>query len=141
MKWFRSHIKHGSRLALLALAVQFVLSFGHFHGTSASAAPGFQPFAGLSELSRGLAAQALDARLSASNAIPQPGSGHDRDQHPGDTCDICAVMSLASAAMFATPPVLLLPQAVSFSYQATDTGLVRLDSGRVGFQPRAPPAS
>ena len=29
MKWFRSNIRHGTRLALLALAVQFVLSFGH----------------------------------------------------------------------------------------------------------------
>ncbi len=40
MKWFRSRIKAGTRLALLALAVQFVLSFGHFHGTAALAAPG-----------------------------------------------------------------------------------------------------
>ncbi len=39
MKWFRSNIKHGSRLALLALAIQFVLSFGHFHGVAAEAAP------------------------------------------------------------------------------------------------------
>ena len=39
MKWFRSNIKHGSRLALFALAIQFVLSFGHFHGVSAQAAP------------------------------------------------------------------------------------------------------
>ncbi|MGH6751213.1 MAG: DUF2946 domain-containing protein, partial [Bradyrhizobium sp.] len=31
MKWFRNNVKHGSRLALLALAIQFVLSFGHFH--------------------------------------------------------------------------------------------------------------
>jgi len=32
MKWFRSNIKHGSRLALFALALQLALSFGHFHG-------------------------------------------------------------------------------------------------------------
>ena len=38
MKWFRSNIRLGSRLALLALAIQFLLSFGHFHGGSASAA-------------------------------------------------------------------------------------------------------
>lgn len=141
MKWVRSHIKYGSRLALFALAVQFLLSFGHFHATSANAAPGFQPGAGHSEVSHRLTTQALGAPLLASSAIPQPASDHDQDQHPADSCDICAVMSLASAAMFATPPILLLPQAVSFSYQATDTGSVRLDSSRVGFQPRAPPAS
>ena len=42
MKWFRSNIRHGSRLALLALAIQFVLSFGHFHGVAAQAAPAMQ---------------------------------------------------------------------------------------------------
>ena len=42
MKWFRSNIKHGSRLALFALAVQFALSFGHFHGIAAQAAPAVQ---------------------------------------------------------------------------------------------------
>jgi hypothetical protein len=31
MKWLRSNIRHGSRLALFALAVQFVLALGHFH--------------------------------------------------------------------------------------------------------------
>ena len=35
MNWFRKHLKHGSRLALLALAIQFVLSFGHFHEAAA----------------------------------------------------------------------------------------------------------
>ena len=38
MKWFRSNIRLGSRLALLALAIQFLLSFGHFHERSAQAA-------------------------------------------------------------------------------------------------------
>jgi len=31
MKWVRSNIKYGSRLALFALALQFSLAFGHFH--------------------------------------------------------------------------------------------------------------
>ena len=38
MNWFRSNIQHGSRLALLALALQFVLSFGHFHARRAGRA-------------------------------------------------------------------------------------------------------
>ena len=42
MKWFRSNIKAGSRLALFALAVQFVLAFGHFHSVAAQAAPAIQ---------------------------------------------------------------------------------------------------
>ena len=47
MKWFRRHIKTGSRLALFAFAVQFALSFGHFHSSAAQAAPAFQ--AGLTD--------------------------------------------------------------------------------------------
>src|SRR3954466_11240890 len=39
MKWFRSNIGLMSRLALFALAIQFLLSFGHFHGSSGQAAP------------------------------------------------------------------------------------------------------
>jgi hypothetical protein len=43
--------------------------------------------------------------------------------------------------LFATPPVLLLPQAVEFLYRTTDAELVHLNSTRVAFQPRAPPIS
>jgi hypothetical protein len=42
MNWFRKHLKHGSRLALFALAIQFALSFGHFHGSVAQAASAIQ---------------------------------------------------------------------------------------------------
>ena len=42
MKWFRSNIRHGARLALLALLVQFALTFGHVHGFAAQAAPAMQ---------------------------------------------------------------------------------------------------
>src|SRR5258708_2210167 len=82
MSWFRSNIKHGSRLALLALAIQFVSSFGHFHGVSAQAAPAIQS----------------DVQLSAIDRVqPQPASNHDSDQQPSDPCAICAVMALANA--------------------------------------------
>ena len=42
MNWFGKHLKRGSRLALFALAIQFALSFGHFHGVAARAAPADQ---------------------------------------------------------------------------------------------------
>ena len=120
MKWFRSNIRHGSRLALLALALQFVLSFGHFHGITAQAAPAVQ---------------------SASTISGQPLSNPDQDQQSGDLCAICAVMALANTALSATPPVLLLPQAVEFLYLTTGAEFIHLNSIRVAFQPRAPPAS
>ncbi len=31
MRWFRSNIRRGARLALLALGIQLALTFGHVH--------------------------------------------------------------------------------------------------------------
>jgi len=124
MKWFRSNIKHGSRLALLALAVQLVLSFGHFHGAAAQAAPAMQ-----------------SSDVAATSAQQRSPSNHDSDRHPNDPCAICAVIALANAALSATPPLLLLPQAVEFLYLTTDAEFVHLHSARIAFQPRAPPVS
>jgi hypothetical protein len=121
MKWFRSNIKHGSRIALFTLAIQFALSFGHFHGIAA--------------------AEAAPGAVSQTVQQPQPASDHDSDQHPEDFCAICAVMAMANAVSFAAPPVLLLPHAVEFSYFAADAGFVHRNSARVAFQPRAPPLS
>ena len=42
MNWFRSR-QTGSRLALFALAIQFVLSFGHFHACRAGRAGDRRP--------------------------------------------------------------------------------------------------
>ena len=118
MKWFRSHIKQGSRLALVALAIQFALAFGHFHGLAAQAAPA----------------------VSASIQQQSP-SNHDTDRQPNEACAICAVMALANTALFAMPPLLQLPQAVEFLYLVTDAEFVHLNAVRIAFQPRAPPAS
>jgi hypothetical protein len=120
MKWFRSNIKRGSRLALFALAIQLGLSFGHFHG---------------------VAAQAASTVQSVSDTAPQPSSPHDSDQHPNDGCAICAVIAMANAVLFATPPALQLPQAVEILYLATEAEFIHLDSAHAVFQPRAPPIS
>ncbi|HJZ21345.1 MAG TPA: DUF2946 domain-containing protein [Bradyrhizobium sp.] len=136
MKWFRSHIKQGARLALFALAIQFALSFGHFHAI-AEAAPAIQSGATQSDASR---ADGLAAR-EAGAAQQQSPANHDSDRQTNDNCAICAVMAMANATLFATPPVLLLPQAVEFLYLATDAEFVHLNAVRVAFQPRAPPIS
>ena len=123
MTWFRSNIKGGSRLALFALALQLVLAFGHFHGVAAAAAP------------------AIQSGSAQSAQQQQPASNHDSDQQPNEACAICAVVSLANTVLFATPPLLLLPQAIEFLYLTTDAEFVHLNSARIAFQPRAPPVS
>ena len=138
MKWFRSNIKYGSRLALFALAVQFALSFGHFHGVAAHAAPAIQSGTALTDRSDASSLRATDAVVESAPQ-QQPASNHDSDQ--GDSCAICAVVALANNVLFATPPLLLLPEAVELLYLATDAEFVHLNAVRVAFQPRAPPVS
>ena len=119
MKWVRSKIKGSSRLALLALVVQFAVSFGHFHPVVAHAARAVQDL--------------------AQSAKHQPPGGHESDQQTGDACDICTLIALAGTGLFATPPLLSLPQATEFSRLIADAGFAHRGSDRVAFQPRAPP--
>lgn len=136
MKWFRSNIKSGARLALFALFVQFALSFGHFHVLAA-------PFSTTAHSALPSVAVVDAGQLAAdSQALPQqdPGKRHNDQQIP-DACAICAVVAMASTALFASPPILLLPEALEFLYRTTDAEFVHLKSAGTSFQPRAPPAS
>ena len=132
MKWFRANIKHGARLALLALALQFGLSFGHYHtGAALAAAPALQA----------VGKSAASAPDAGDPSAPLPASHDDSGQHPGEDCAICAIIALASTVLSAMPPVLLLPQAEAFPYLVTDAAFADLKPGGGAFQPRAPPAS
>jgi hypothetical protein len=118
MKWLRSNVRRVSHVALFALAIQFALSFGHFHGVAAEA-----------------------ASVQVEQPASQPASDHDQGEHPGDICAICAVMAMASTALFATPPAIPLPLAVHFVHVAAAAKPIRVVSIRVAFQPRGPPFS
>jgi Protein of unknown function (DUF2946) len=140
MKWFRSNIKGGARLALLALFLQFALSFGHFH---ALAAPSVQitQHGTQAALPRVTAVDGGDLAVQSQAKPKQIPGKQDSDQHGPDGCAICAVMAMASTVLFASPPILLLPEAVEFLYRTTDAEFIHLKSARTAFQPRAPPAS
>jgi hypothetical protein len=136
MKWFRSNIKTGSRLALFALAIQFALSFGHFHAVAASAIT-----TGLTQvdLNHAPTPGPPDAASEAAQQQQQP-TNHDTDRST-EACAICAVISLANNFVFPTPPLLLLPQAAELLYLTTNAEFAHLNSVRSPFQSRAPPAS
>lgn len=102
---------------MFALAVQFALSFGHFHPIAAQAAPSIQ----------------------STQQLPAP--NHDSDQHPDDLCAVCAVIALASTAVAAAPPALPLPQAIELPRRTADTAFLQLYATRTAFQSRAPPVS
>ena len=140
MQWFRRNIRTGSRLALFALALQFVLSFGHSHFNAAQATPDFRTQSDFVQLQ----AQAVPA--DAASQAPQSPASHDNDptsHEPlsNEPCAICAVLSLAGSMVFSTPPLLLLPDVVEFLYLATVAELIYLDSAQSPFQSRAPPVS
>ena len=118
MKWFRSNIRHGARAALLAFAIPLVLSFGHFHGTAAQAAPSIQ---------------SVQQQL--------PASSPDPEQQPGEPCAICAVVALTHTALAAAPPALPPTPAADFLHLPPDAWFAPSNSARVAFQPRAPPLS
>jgi len=117
MKWVRANIRLGARVALFALAVQFALSFGHFHAIAAQAAPSIQ---------------------SVQQQLPP---GPDTDRHLDDLCAICAVIALAGTAVAAAPPSLPLPQATELPQRTPETAFLRLHAARAAFQSRAPPLS
>ena len=136
MKWFRSNIRHGARLAMFAMLVQLVLTFGHSHWF-AQAAPLAQ--SQLTDSGKGTA-KALASPDSAAVQKQSP-ANPDREQPGEDNCAICALVAMAATVTFATPPVLLLPQAVELLYRTTDAEFIHLESASHAFQPRAPPTS
>jgi len=137
MRWFCSNIKPVSHVALFALAIQFALSFGHFHGVGDLTA-GAQSSPTKSAV---LVADNLVSQVAHKPSASRPAPGHDPREHPGDICSICAARAIANAALLATPPTVLLPRAFDFSYTATTREFVRVLPVSVAFRPRAPPVS
>ncbi|WP_164939920.1 DUF2946 family protein [Bradyrhizobium zhanjiangense] len=134
MKWFRSNVRHGARLALFAMLVQFALTFGHSHWF-AQAAPLAQSSLQQTDIAKGVAAMDRAAVQKQSPARP------DREHSGEDNCAICAIIAMAGTVLSATPPVLLLPQAIELLHRTTDAEFIHLKSAGTAFQPRAPPAS
>ena len=127
MNWFRRHLKHGSRLALFALAIQFALSFAHWHVEPAQSAPAVQA----------VLADIVVAPVAEAERQP---SGHDTDQHPSD-CAVWAVLSLAHHFLFVAPPHIERPQAVGLLHLAISTEFIHPVSPHPAFRSRAPPLS
>ncbi|WP_063781806.1 MULTISPECIES: DUF2946 family protein [Bradyrhizobium] len=139
MKWFRSNIRHGARLALLALSIQFVLSFGHFHAIApaqaATNASLLRSHASIEAVAASLAVHVENASRDA------PRSNPDSDQ-AADLCAICAVVAMVNSAVPAPAlPPLQLPDAAALLSWHIDTYAAPLDIGRLHHQPRAPPIS
>jgi hypothetical protein len=95
MRWFRSKMQFGSRLALVALALQIVLTFGHVHS--------FVP-------------TAVDTALSSAAPASDGSSSRDRSRNglADVDCRICALINLTGISMLSVAPDLPLPASVDF---------------------------
>jgi len=124
MRWFRTHIDLGSRLALFALAVQVVLSFGHIHVDKRAAAA--------------VSPAGIALQVAGRDGVPAT-----PDHHTGatDVCAICATIGLLAnsiipdAGHLAPFPShsITLSGAFAIAFTAYDS--------QSSFQARAPPRS
>jgi hypothetical protein len=134
MKWFRSNIKYGTRLALFALSIQFVLAFGHFHPIAPTDTTTL-PLSWSGHL-------ALAAPNSSDHATSHQQPADDDSDRAGDVCAICAVMAMAETILLAPPPLLSPPpEAIAFFYEDRNVHPVPASSRRGFFEARAPPIS
>jgi hypothetical protein len=125
MRWFRDTLRQGSWLALIALAINLGLSFGHVHAIDGRIS------------GRGVAA------MVASIASTDDGErqGHPGDGHADYLCPICMAATAMANALTSTPPAL----PVKFANVTIDRMIVSVvalvEPRRAAFQSRGPPTS
>jgi hypothetical protein len=122
MRWVRTNRRRGAWLALAAMALQLVISFGHIH---------LEDFGGTGG---GLTSVAASKALSAHqdpNGLP----ANEAD----DYCPICAVIHLASSSFLPDAPVLPVPFGFRKTEHFAPIAVVSILSRRAPFQSRAPP--
>jgi hypothetical protein len=124
MHWFRKNRIWVSRLALFALALQFVLSFGHVHVGKASASP--RLVAAVADL--------VGAPSKEPGRPPAPGQSRGAD----DYCAICASTHLLDGSMVAAAPQLPAPPAAGGAH-SDYRPIISIAARRAPFQSRAPP--
>lgn len=122
MRWFRSNVRSGAWFALVAMALQLALTFGHLHLRIASAA------------SAQLAAK-------ASITLPDGSSLPTKPRLVDEQCGVCTLIQMAGAAAPAAAASLPLP-ALFASARLTIRDEHELGaSPPLHFQARGPPTA
>lgn len=119
MRWLRSNIGLGSRLALFALAIQLVSSFGHVH---------------LDKIAR--------SSSQAGIWLAQDRDGApNRDRHTGanDVCAICAVIGLIASSALPAAALLPPPVVTALASRPEFNSTITASDSHFLFRARAPP--
>lgn len=124
MRWFRDAIRQGSWLALIALAINLGLSFGHGHAIDGKVA------------GRSIA-------VAAFVGSPDDGQkqGHPNDDHADYLCPICMVAAAMATALASTPPALPPEFANVTIDRAIEPVMALVEPPPAAFQSRGPPIS
>ena len=123
MRWFRDHVGHGAWLALVALAINFALSFGHVHVAGHHS----------SESSLLVAALGLSDHGKA--------KGHSDDGQSDSLCPICMATSAIANALASAPPAIPLQVTQTVIDRPVEAIRLVLALQRAPFQSRGPPIS
>ena len=123
MSWVCRHKRYGAVLALIALALQIVLTFGHVH------------LRGLAGDSHAAIAQQVKLAHTPQQTPAQIPADND------DYCAICASIFLASSAFAPAPPQLLVPANFQWVEHGFNAARPLAESLRLAFRSRAPPVA
>ena len=122
MAWARARSRLTGLAALLALAIQLVSAFGHFH----------PEWAGL---------PAAVSNVAQNHTGPDQDNDHDHDGKQPDTCTVCTAASLAQAFTAPSAPALPVLTRVTLERPGIAASQAADDPRRRPFQSRAPPQS
>lgn len=122
MRWVRTNIRFGARLAVLALAVQFVLSFSHVEIYRLPSAQ-----------------QSLSTVVDGPTGAPS--HPNKKNRSADFDCPICALIQLASTSAPSTAPELTLPAKLGLLKFEAPPQLALTISQHVLFEARAPPSA
>jgi hypothetical protein len=124
MLWFRKHLRHGSWLALVALAINIALAFGHVHTPD------------------GTVPERQVASIAASNATDSGQSQkHPAKHHADYLCPICMAAAAMGNALAPVPPALSIEFADAMFDRSIDHVRLLPQPAHIGFLSRGPPIS
>jgi hypothetical protein len=125
MRWVRTNLRYGSWCALLALAIQIIVSFGHAHRVE-----GFRQGDLLSQAAAGIHRQSAIA----------PGDPTSKPIGLAfEYCAICVVINMGASTMPAQAPASGVPVVVSRVRFSPLAEAATWTFGHLLFQARAPP--
>jgi hypothetical protein len=96
MRWWRSKRRSGVGLGLFALAVQFILSFGHMHPQDVLPPSAF-------------AAVPTTPLLPGAKISSGPADHRAPNGLPDDDCPICMAMQITASGLLPAAPLAVLP--------------------------------